>query len=86
MSTIYDVVTVLIFVGVVVLFLHFSQKGDQQIAPYILPGIGCAVANFLGNEGYDIPAWALIIVTAGYVYASIYKKGGVPDEDVGDGR
>ena len=52
METVYDWITVAIFGGLVVLFLHRSvQPGDPQdtILHYLPPAVGCAVANWLGN-------------------------------------
>ena len=53
MSTIYDWLTVAIFAGLVVLFLQRSS-GDREprdsMWQYLAASIGCAVANYLGNN------------------------------------
>lgn len=54
METIFDWVTVAIFAGMVVLFLHRSTADEppkDNIVQYLPPALGCAVANFLGNHG-----------------------------------
>lgn len=81
METIFDFLTVFIFVVVVGLFLHFSQKGEQKILPYMLPAAGCAAANFAGNNNYELVAWCLIAMLCGYVYLAIFRKGGAPMDD-----
>ncbi len=64
METVYDWITVAIFGGLVVLFLQRSMaEGEPQdtILHYLPPAIGCAVANYVGNQGYG-PISALIVV------------------------
>lgn len=56
MQTIYDWVTVAIFAGLIVIFLQRSVgDGEPQdsILSYLPPAIGCAVANYFGNEGLE---------------------------------
>ena len=63
METVYDWITVAIFGALVVLFLHRSvQPGEPQdtILHYLPPSIGCAVANWFGNEGQG-----LVVLRAG---------------------
>ena len=74
MDTIYDWVTVALFAGLVVLFLQRSS-GDGEprdtIWKYLAASVGCAVANYLGNnavknyaEGHpDYLGHALAVVT-----------------------
>jgi hypothetical protein len=53
METAYDWVTVAIFAGLIVLFLQRSSgSGEPQdsIWQYLAASIGCAVANYLGNQ------------------------------------
>ena len=64
METIYDWMTVAIFGGLVVLFLHRSvgeQEPSDTILHYMPPAIGCAIANYVGNQGQG-PLSALIVV------------------------
>ena len=64
METVYDWITVAIFGGLVVLFLHRSmQEGEPQdtIYHYLPPAIGCAIANYVGNHGQG-PLSAIIVV------------------------
>jgi len=53
METVYDWVTVAIFAGLIVLFLQRSSgTGEPQdsIWQYLIASVGCAVANYLGNQ------------------------------------
>lgn len=70
MTTIYDWVTMLVFGGLVILFLQRSMgppSPSDRIYHYLPPALGCAVANWLGNHGHAAPAIALIIVIVGYI-------------------
>ena len=66
----YDWVTVLGFAGLVTLFLQRSslENPPDTIWHYLPPSIGAAVTNYLGNEGMDIPAIAMGVVTVAYVF------------------
>jgi hypothetical protein len=51
METIYDWLTVLVFAGLIVLFLQRSQGAPRDhLWQYLLASVGCAVTNYLGNE------------------------------------
>ena len=69
METVYDWATVSIFAGLVVLFLERSTKDEptDSLYQYLIPATGSAVANYLGNESYDIAAIALIGAIVAYV-------------------
>ena len=76
MQTVYDWVTIALFAGLIVIFLQRSvgQRSDDivdekqdSIWAYLAPSVGLAVANYLGNEGYDIPAWVLIVGVCIYI-------------------
>ena len=68
MHTPYDFIAVAIFAGLLVLFLsRFSGEGaaDEPLWPFLGATAGCAGVNWLGNQGYDIPA---IIAIAAVLY------------------
>ena len=78
METVYDWITVALFGALVVLFLlfwaarklvHSTQTEHQDtIYHYLPPAVGCAVANYVGNDhenyfnGYGGPISAAIVV------------------------
>ena len=70
METVFDWITVAIFAGLIVLFMQRST-GDEppqdSIWQYLGPSVGCAVANYLGNEGQPLVAVAVIALTLGYI-------------------
>ncbi len=70
METVYDWITVAIFGALVVLFLHRSvQPGEPQdtIYHYLPPSVGCAVANWLGNEGQGLVSFLIVLGVLLYV-------------------
>ena len=69
MRTVYDLVTMIIFAGVVILCLQRSAASDSrdQMHQYLPPCIGCASANYAGNHGQDGLAWVLILALLSYV-------------------
>ena len=71
MDTIYDWVSLAIFAGLVVLFLQRStnehQGKDASLFAYLGAGAGCAVANYLGNQGQNIAAILLLIGTVAFI-------------------
>ena len=69
METVYDWVTMALFAGLAVLFLQRSMEEELQdsILHYLIAGVGCALANYLGNSGQDILAILLIAATVGFI-------------------
>jgi hypothetical protein len=54
-KTIYDLLTMAIFAGLVVLFLQRSTAAEPRdhMYQYAPPAIGCAVANYVGNQAVE---------------------------------
>lgn len=70
MQTPYDWVTIAIFAGLIVIFLQRSQADSavrDSMVSYLPPAVGCAVANYLGNEGYEIFAALTIVLVLAYI-------------------
>jgi hypothetical protein len=72
METVYDWVTVAIFAGIIVLFMQRSmaeevERGGDSLWLYLGAGVGCAVANYFGNQGQHIIAVLLIAGTLGFI-------------------
>lgn len=63
MSTVYDWVTVLIFIGLLGLYFLRQDRTDVPLARYMIAAAGCALANWLGNENYSFAAMATIAAT-----------------------
>ncbi|WP_404338520.1 XrtV sorting system accessory protein [Sphingomonas sp. MMS12-HWE2-04] len=70
MHGVYDWVTVLLFGAIATLFLQRSVgravAGDRVLA-YLPPALGCAIANYLGNSGWHLPALLLLAATIAYI-------------------
>jgi len=71
METIYDWLTIGLFAALIVLFLHRSlaeepSDADPSIFSYLIAGAGCAVTNYLGNNGFDLLAVAALLSTIIY--------------------
>lgn len=60
MQTIFDWVTVAIFIATAGLFFYRTQHESPPLYKYLGLSVGCAIANQLGNMGYQIPSLALI--------------------------
>jgi uncharacterized membrane protein YccC len=72
METAYDWITVGIFAGLVVLFMQRStsdqvQEENDSLLLYLGAGLGCAVANYMGNEGLHLIAIPLILATIAFI-------------------
>jgi hypothetical protein len=72
METPYDWITIAIFAGLVVLFMQRSvsdqpEDPDDSIWVYLGAGLGCAVANYAGNEGHHLIGIALVLGTIFFI-------------------
>lgn len=69
METPFDWITLTIFSGLIVLFIDRSAKDvhDDHLWQYLVAAVGCAVANYLGNEGQPIAGAAVVVVVIGYI-------------------
>lgn len=63
METLFDYLSVLLFVAAAGLFFYRLQRADEPLAPYVIVSLLCAGANYLGNEGAG--AIAAIVLFAG---------------------
>lgn len=77
METIYDWVTMAVFAGLIVLFLQRSSEAVQRdsLWQYLVAAVGCAVCNYLGNQGYEtgnvafhVGAVAVLIGVLAFIY------------------
>lgn len=70
METPYDWVTVAFFSALVLLYLQRSAMDNppDKVWQYLPPAVGCALANWLGNEGHAIPAVLVLVGVIGYTW------------------
>jgi hypothetical protein len=69
-ETPFDWITLALFGGLIVLFLERSSKAEpsDHLWQYIIPAIGCAVANYAGNHGQTLVAIVIIVGVIAYVH------------------
>jgi len=72
-KTIYDVITLALFAGLAILFLQRStEQARDRMIDYVPPAVGCALANWLGNN--DQPIWAVVTIVLGVAYTFFVLK------------
>lgn len=69
MATLFDVVTVTSFVGLVIAFFQFSDREIRTLLYFMVSVIVLAVANQVGNAGHYV--FAGILVLAGIGFAAL---------------
>jgi len=77
MQTVYDFVTVICFICIVVTYFMFTEGGLKILAHFMLPALAFAIANQLGNHaGNNVPmnALAVILIVAGIAYTFIIVR------------
>ena len=69
LETIWDWLSILVFAGLIVLFLQRSsmEEPPDTMWHYAPPALGCAVANYLGNQGTDLLAALILAAVITYV-------------------
>ena len=75
-STIFDLVTMVLFAGLAVLFLQRStaQEPQDHMWQYAPPAIALAVANQVGNKLENLAVVAWLIIAAAVVYVVYVLK------------
>ena len=70
METVWDWLTVFCFAGLVTLMLQRSSEEvlRDKLWHYAPPAVGCAVSNYLGNEGMPIFAGLLLAGVVVYIF------------------
>ncbi|MGC6401670.1 XrtV sorting system accessory protein [Sphingomonas sp. FW199] len=88
MNTVWDWLTLILFAVLAMLFLQRSvgspRPGDCAWF-YLPPAIGCALANWLGNEGWGLAA-GTVLALAALATVLIWRPiggGGGPDPEQG---
>ncbi len=76
MHTVYDFVTVVCFLCMVLTYFMFTQGGTKVLAHFMLAAAAFAIANQVGNHaGSDVAmnllAVILILAGVGYIYITV---------------
>lgn len=83
METPYDLITMIIFAGLIVLFLQRSMapvEAQDKMIHYLPAALGCATANWFGNEAWNntdrvyFHAVAVAIIVGVLVYSWFVLK------------
>jgi hypothetical protein len=67
METIFDVVTVTCFAGLVIAFFRFTNRNSRTLIEFVIAALALAVANQIGNAGQTVLAVSLILGSLGFV-------------------
>ncbi len=73
MSTLFDIVTVACFLGLVFVFFQWTSREPRTLIQFMVCGVVFAVANQLGNADY--PLLAVVLLAAGIGYAVLIVRG-----------
>ena len=79
METPYDWITIIVFAGLIVLFLQRSQGAPRDhLWQYLVAALGCMGTNYFGNEaikqgetGYHVAAIGLGIATLAFIWFAL---------------
>jgi hypothetical protein len=77
MQTVYDFVTVICFLCIVVTYFMFTEGGVKVLGHFMLPAAAFAIANQLGNHAGDNLAMnvlAVILIVAGIGYTFVIVR------------
>jgi hypothetical protein len=77
MDSFFDALTVSCFVGLIIAFFWFTERDTQTLLRIVLCAIALAIANQLGNAGYFILGYALVIAAMGWGWLSIRTPSGL---------
>jgi hypothetical protein len=66
MATLFDIVSVLSFIGLVLGFFLWTERDNRTLIHFVIAGIVLAVANQVGNAGQAVFGFVLIVVGIGY--------------------
>ena len=69
MVTLFDVISVASFIGLVIAFFFCTERDNRTLLHFVISGAVLAVANQVGNAGQTI--FASILLIAGIAYAAV---------------
>jgi hypothetical protein len=67
MSTLFDIITVVAFLGLVLAFFLWTEQDTKTLMHFMVSGVVFAVANQIGNAGSTM--FAAVLIAAGIIYA-----------------
>jgi hypothetical protein len=66
MVTLFDVISVASFIGLVLAFFWWTERDTRTLLHFVISGTVLAIANQVGNAGQTLFAFLLIIAGIGY--------------------
>ncbi len=64
MTTVYDWISLALFAGIIAAFVDETRRhgapGLTRLGQFLLPSVGCALVNFLGNQGRQLAALSML--------------------------
>lgn len=77
MITVYDAVTVVCFICIVLTYFVFTDGGTKLLAHFMLPAVAFAIANQVGNaagQSLLMNLLAIILIAAGIGYTYLIVR------------
>ena len=75
MTTIYDFSSIVIFAIMVLAFIFLTDRQPGTMSRLLVSGAAIAIANQLGNAGFDLLALALLLASAFYAVTIVRAHG-----------
>lgn len=66
MVTLFDMISVASFIGLVLAFFLWTERDNRTLLHFVISGTVFAVANQVGNAGQTTFAFVLVIAGIGY--------------------
>lgn len=67
MGTLFDIISVASFIGLVVGFFLWTERDNRTLLHFVISGVLMAVANQVGNAGQA--GFGFVLIAAGIAYA-----------------
>ena len=64
MDSIFDLLSLMLFIATAGLFMVRFRHEDPPLAPYLVIALVCIIGNWLGNAGGGVAAVSLLIAAA----------------------
>ena len=71
MITLFDVIAVTCFIGLVIVFFRFTEQDTRTLLQFLVSGIAFAIANQVGNAGSAALATVLVVAGVGYAWMNV---------------
>jgi hypothetical protein len=73
MVTLFDILSVASFIGLVLAFFLWTERDNRTLLHFVISGTVLAVANQVGNAGQTAFAFVLIIAAIAYAVVVVWR-------------